>query len=314
MGVIYTLSGAVDADDLGPVLPHEHLPMHYHALEHDRFEPGSKYIVREWYGPILDELDGTPCRTLVDCTPMGHGRDIAFRRELLSRRALQVVMSTGFYIDSHQPQWAREKSAEECTDLMIRELEEGIGDSGVRAGIIKLAPDASSGQSRKVCRAAAEASRQTGARITTHSVNRNRETFDLLCGFGAEPERIYVGHADFVEMEENDYICRNGGNVLFTVWHVDYMIPAHTVYQRFAELVLGGHGEHVLMSVDFAIMVHEADKPTFLSWTLYGTEHRTHAFLWRKVIPTLRESYGLSEDHIAMITVDNPRRMLDFRV
>jgi phosphotriesterase-related protein len=313
MGTVYTLRGSVDADELGAVLPHEHLPMHYHALEHDRYEPGSTYIIKEWYPAILDELAETPCATLVDCSPIGHGRDPALRKELLGDRPLHVVMSTGFYLDTHQPQWAFEKSAEECADIMVRELEEGIGDSGVRAGIIKLAPDAASGQSRKLCRAAASASEQTGARITTHSCNRNRETFDLLCGYGAQPERIYVGHADFAETEENDYVCRNGGNVLFTVWEIDYMIPADTVYRRFAELVRAGHTDRVLMSVDFAIMVLDPASPTFLSWTLYGVEGRTHAFLWRKVIPTLTGTYDVSEEEITAITVENPRRMLDFR-
>ncbi len=67
------------------------------------------------------------------------------------------------------------------------------------------------------------------------------------------------------------------------------------------------------MSVDFAIMVHHGKQPTFLSWTLYGVERRTHDYLHRKVIPTLRGAYGLTEAEIRTITVDNPRRMLDFR-
>jgi len=313
MGVIYTLNGAVDAADLGPVLPHEHLPMHYYALETDDFEPGSKPIVRQWYGPLLDELEATPFRTLVDCSPCGHGRDIAFRRELLAGRDLHVVMSTGLYLDAHQPQWAKEKSAEELAEMFVAELTEGIGDTGVRAGIIKLAPDVSSGQSRKVCRAAAGACRQTNARITTHSCRRNRETFDLLTGLGVPPENIYVGHADFADLAESESICRDGGHVLYTVWDIGYMIPDKLMYQRFAGLVRAGHVRNVLMSVDFAVLVQKPAEPTFLSWTLYGIEGRTHAYLHRVVIPKLVSKYGLSDEEIHIITTDNPREMLDFR-
>jgi phosphotriesterase-related protein len=217
MGTVYTLNGPVDAADLGPVLPHEHLPMNYFAWDTDEFEPGSKAIVRTWYAEILDDLLQTPFRTLVDVSPIGHGRDIQFRKDLVGERDLNVIMATGCYIDAHQPEWVKEKSAEELAEIFVTELEHGIGDTGVRAGIIKLAPDASSGQSRKVCRAAALASQRTNARITTHSCNRNRETFDLLTGFGAAPENIYVGHADFCEFEENEYVCSNGGHLLFTV-------------------------------------------------------------------------------------------------
>jgi len=313
VGVVYTFRGPVDAAELGPVLPHEHLPMHYHAWETDDFEPGSKSIVRQWCGPLLDELAATPFRTLVDVTPMGHGRDVPFRQELLGERDLNVVLSTGFYLDSHQPQWAREASAEQLAEILVKELEEGIGETGVRAGIIKLAPDAASGQSRKVCRAAAMASARTDARITTHSCARNRETFDLLTGLGVPPERIYVGHADFAEFQENEHVCKAGGQVLFTCWDVDYMIPDKRMYSRFAELIRRGYVRNVLMSVDFAIMVQQPAAPTFLSWTLYGVEGRTAAYLHNVVIPKLMGPYGVSGEEIRVITEDNPRRMLDFR-
>ena len=313
MGIVYTIKGPVDSSDLGPILPHEHLPMHYHGQEDDEFEKGSKYIVRDWYSRILDDLLKTPFRTMVDCTMIGHGRDINFRRELIGERPIHVVMATGFYIDSNQPEWAKEKSSEECAELMINELEEGIGETGVRAGIIKLAPVASSGQSRKLCRAGAAASLKTDARITTHSCSRNRETFDLLTGYGVAPENIYVGHADFADSLENKYICKNGGNLIFTVWDIDYMIPDKLMYKRFAELIRAGFAEQVLMSVDFAIMVHNGKAPTFLSWTLYGVERRTHDYLHNVVIPKLKNEYGVSDDEIGTITEENPRRMLDFR-
>ncbi len=313
MGIVYTLTGAVEAADRGPVLPHERLPLIFTASDGEEFEPGSKRIVRGWYGAILDELAATPFRTLVDCTPIGLGRDIAFRKELVGDRDLNVVMSTGCYCDSKQPEWVKERSAEELADFFVRELEEGIGETGVRAGIIKLCPAAASGQSRKVCHAGAMASVRTGARITTHSVYTNRETFDLLTGFGAAPENIYVGHADFAEFEENEYICKNGGNVLFTVWDIDHMIPDKLMYKRFAELVQKGYVENVLMSVDFAITADDPAKPQRLSWMLYGIEGRTHAYLFKTVIPKLQEEYGLSAQDVRTITEDNPRRMLDFR-
>ena len=142
---------------------------------------------------------------------------------------------------------------------------------------------------------------------------RQRQHFDMLTGFGVPPERIYIGHADFAPHEENAYVCSQGGHVLFTVWDIDYMIPDKLMYKRFAELIRAGYTDQVLMSMDFAIMVHNGTQPTFLSWTLYGVERRTHDYLHRRVIPTLQSEFGLTDGELRTITVDNPRRMLDFR-
>jgi predicted metal-dependent phosphotriesterase family hydrolase len=60
-------------------------------------------------------------------------------------------------------------------------------------------------------------------------------------------------------------------------------------------------------------MVLQPTEPTFLAWTLYGIERRTHAYLHNVVIPNLQAAYGLSGEQIRIITEDNPRRMLDFR-
>jgi len=313
MGIVHTLNGAVEAGELGQTLPHEHLPLHYKAWESDEFEPGSKSIVREWYAGILDDLGETPFRTLVDVSPIGHGRDIAFRRELVGERELHVVMSTGFYLDCNQPAWAKEKSMEELADIMVKEIEVGIGETGVKAGIIKLAPDPGAEQSLKVCKAAVMASNRTNSRITTHSCWGSRQHFDLLVEFGADPEKLYLGHADFESVEQLEHVCKNGGHLLFTVWDIDFMIPDKLMYKRFVELVQKGYVENMLMSMDFAIMVQEPAEPMFLTWTLYGVENRTHSYLPRHVIPELKETYGLSKEDIRTITVDNPREMLDFR-
>lgn len=313
MGIVHTLTGPIEATDLGPVLPHEHLPMNFQAQDDDEFNQGSQAIVSRWYREIFDDLEETPFHTLVDCSAIGHGRDIAFKRRLVGDRDIHAVLSTGFYLTDKQPPWALEKKADECADLLVEEIQNGIGGSDVRAGIIKLAPDTTSEQSRKVCRAGAMASLRTGARITTHSVRTNREHFDMLRGFGVPPERIYIGHADFAEFEENAYICAEGGNVLFTVWDIDYMIPDNLMYRRFMELAEAGHVDRILMSIDFAMAVHDGRKPNFLSWMLYGIETRTHSYLHRNVIPKMQETFGLNDDDLRKITVDNPRRMLDFR-
>src|SRR5207253_2192111 len=86
-------------------------------------------------------------------------------------------------------------------DEIGRDATEGVGGSGVRAGIIgEIGTDKPwlSAQEERVHRAAARASRRTGLAITTHSV-QSRVGLDQLSVFeaeGADLSRVVVGHAD----------------------------------------------------------------------------------------------------------------------
>ncbi|HNS32859.1 MAG TPA: hypothetical protein PKN36_07800 [bacterium] len=312
MGKIQTLNGPVDSFQLGSVLPHEHLPLFAQPQDNESFPLSSWGLLKEWFDPLLNELDKTPFRTMVEVTPIALGRDIPLWKEIVGRKRLNVVLSTGFYIDERQPEWAKEKPADDIAEFMVRELKEGIGESGVRAGIIKIAPDASSGQSRKVCRAAAMASRKTNARITTHSWKTNRQDFDLLVEFGADPGNIFIGHADFAGLEENDYICRHGGNVIFTMWGLPHILPDKVIYEQFARLVKSGHVNRTLISIDFAVLLDSPSNPYYFKWSYGGTDRRTFSYIPRVVIPKLSDEYGISPGEIRIMTEDNCRLMLDY--
>ena len=308
MATVYTLSGPVDTDELGVVLPHEHLPLTGFVSEDDRIPAGFAEEIRPWVPPLLDELYEYGGRTLVELTPIACGRDIRFWQELAKDSKLHIVPCTGFYLQDRQPEWAKEQSADELAQRFVREIEVGIGDTRVRAGIIKIAADHLKGQDRKVFRAAAQASLQTGAAITTHSCHAVREHFDFLVSAGAAPERIYIGHADYCDEQysEQRYVCENGGHLIFTTWGIQHLMDQDLLYSCVTTLIQEGYVKHLLMSIDFAIRVCNMME---IGWMNYNVPGRTYSYLFREVLPRLRE-LGVSKADIETMTVENGRKML----
>ena len=84
-------------------------------------------------------------RTVVDATTNECGRDPILLKELSQRTGLHILCATGYYYESESAfaYWNFRSSftdiEEEIAQMMAAELTEGIGGTGVRAGVIKLA-------------------------------------------------------------------------------------------------------------------------------------------------------------------------------
>jgi phosphotriesterase-related protein len=223
-----TTNGPVAAEELGIVLPHEHLifdltgfltaPLDEHERElvdapltlqnsaHLRRSPlvsranllmqDEDVAVRE-LGYFRDAGGGT----VVDCTLPEMKRDVAAVARIAEAAGVNIIVVTGHYVQSmHGPEVARQ-TVDEITEWMLRELREGIDGTGIRAGAIKfgltsvprMPPD-----ERKCLEAAAQAQSETGAPITIHNPppfeKRGVEVVRLLTRAGADPERVIMGH------------------------------------------------------------------------------------------------------------------------
>lgn len=138
--------------------------------------------------------------TVVDCTPIGCGRDAAALRAIaLGCRRVRVVVSTGYSSERAAPGWVRAASEEEVAKTLLRELLEGIeGVAGVRAGAITAAVSAHpTDLERKLLRAAGIASRRSLAPIFVSLPAYEDAPDDLaarvlaeLEGSGASPSRV----------------------------------------------------------------------------------------------------------------------------
>src|SRR6476620_10065599 len=199
---VQTVLGPIDPAELGWVLPHEHtaialwhIPNRWDYWELRRDEP---VIVEE-----LAAFRAAGGGTVVDLTLDGVGRDPAWLATVARATGLHVVMGSGWYRGAHYPAEALidRRSVDALADVIIADATSGVGDTGIRAGIIgEIGTDKPwlSAQEERVHRAAARASRRTGLAITTHAV-QSAVGLDQLRLFeeeGADPARVVIGHAD----------------------------------------------------------------------------------------------------------------------
>lgn len=306
---VETVLGRVDPSELGWVLPHEHtaialwhIPARWDYWELRRDEPA---IVEE-----LAAFRAAGGGTLVDLTLPGVGRDPDWLAGISRATSLHVVMGTGWYRGAYYPAEALidRRSVDSLADEIVRDIEIGVGETGIRAGIIgEIGTDKPwlSAQEERVHRAAARAARRTGAAISTHAAQSavGLDQLDVFESEGADLTRVVIGHSDSNPDPAYHFaIAERGATVEF-----DFIGMSFTPLERFGEdrlvenlcsLLAAGHVERVMLSQD---VCHDAQLKR------YGGNG--YAYLSEAFLPRLRAA-GVGDAEIETMTVANPRRLL----
>jgi phosphotriesterase-related protein len=163
----------------------------------------------------------------VDMELPGIGRDVASLARISRATGLHVIASTGWYTQASHPPEVAQLDVGALADRMVREVEVGIGDTGVRAGNIgevgcsgmpdmPCLPD-----EEKVLRASARAQARTGASLTVHpngGTHGSRETpkhhldfyLDVLESEGADLGKVYMSHMGFYSADVAQHVLRRG--------------------------------------------------------------------------------------------------------
>ena len=308
-GRVQTVTGAIDPAELGSVLPHEHtaialwhIPNRWDYWELRRDEP----VIVEELTAFRDAGGGS----IVDLTVDGVGRDPEWLAGLARATGLHVVMGSGWYRGAYYPAEALidRRSVDALADVIVRDATVGVGETGIRAGIIgEIGVDKPwlSAQEERVHRAAARAARQTGLAITTHAVQSavGLEQLDVFEAEGADLTRVVIGHADsYPSLDYHLAIAERGATVEFDFLGMSFTpLERHgepRIVDNVRELLARGHVERILLSQD---VCHDSQLRR------YGGHGYT--YLAESFLPRLRDA-GVSEDEIRTITIDNPRRLL----
>jgi phosphotriesterase-related protein len=309
MAHVQTVLGPVDSAALGFTLPHEHtaialwqIPNRWDYWELTRDEPT---IVAEL--GLFREAGGSG---LVDLTLPGVGRDPAWLVRIAAATGLHVVMGCGWYRGSYYPAEALidRRSVDDLADELVREATDGVGESGVRPGIIgEIGTDKPwvSALEERVHRAAARAAKRTGLAITTHGVLSDVGLAQLRIfeAEGADPARVVIGHADsYPSLDHYLAIVGRGASVEF-----DFLGMSFTPQERhgegrivelLCELLARGHVDRVLLSQD---VCHNSQLKRY--------QGHGYVYLAESFLPRLRAA-GVSDEEIETMTVANPRRIL----
>jgi predicted metal-dependent phosphotriesterase family hydrolase len=306
---VQTVLGPIKPAELGWVLPHEHtgialwhIPTRWDYWELRRDEP----VIVEELGAFRAAGGGS----LVDLTLDGVGREPEWLVAIARATGLYVVMGAGWYRGAHYPTEVLidRRSVDALAEVIVRDATVGVGETGIRAGIIgEIGTDKTwlSAQEERVHRAAARAARRTGLAITTHAVQSmvGLDQLDVFEAEGADLSRVVIGHADsFPSLAYHLAIVERGATVEFDFLGMSFTpLERHgegRIVDNLRELLSRGHVERILLSQD---VCHDSQLKR------YGGNGYT--YLADTFLPRLRAA-GVSDDEIHTITVDNPRRLL----
>lgn len=199
---IETVTGTIDAGAIGKTLVHEHILVDW--IGADKITPGryDPVEVVATMSPYLREIIDRGYKTLFECTPAYISRDPELLRTLSDRLGLNIITNTGYYKEPYIPASAFGATAEEIADIWICEWRDGIGETGIRPGFIKIAVNGAPlpPMQRKIVKAAGITSLATGLTIASHTGSGDAalEQIEILKGLGLSPDRFIVVHLDGV--------------------------------------------------------------------------------------------------------------------
>lgn len=178
---LLTTLGAFERHQLGLILPHEHIFVDLRTPDQPGYGEAEAEDVIGLMAPQIEAARARGVTAIVECTTGGVGRradiDIAVSRAT----GMPIVMPTGNYREPWIPDWVAEASEEALERWMVKELTQGMDETGVPAAWIKLSAgdDGITPLEARILRAAARASIQTGAVIGSHTI-RGRVVMDQL--------------------------------------------------------------------------------------------------------------------------------------
>lgn len=226
------LAGAAFAESIeGSVLVHEHVLVDFGGVvapgRYDRDEVFRLAL------PKLEEVRKLGCRRFLDCTPDYLGRDVELLARLSQAAGLEIWTNTGIYGAAERkgvPPFARQESAERLARRFVAEARQGV--SGVKPRFIKtgVATAPLDELDRKLVRAAAIASRETGLTVASHTGRGAAalEQLDIFVSEKVSPTKFVWVHAQNEKDHAfHDKAARAGAWVEF-----DALRPGHSEWQR----------------------------------------------------------------------------------
>jgi len=181
MRQLHTTLGPFAKDQLGMILPHEHVFVDLRTPDQPGYAEAEAADVVRLMAPEIEAIKARGITALVECSTGGVGRRADLDLAVSRATSFPIVVPTGNYREPWIPDWVREASEEALEEWMVDELDNGIEDTGVRAGWIKLSAgdDGITPLEAKILRAAARAGARTGAIIGSHTI-RGRVVMDQL--------------------------------------------------------------------------------------------------------------------------------------
>ncbi len=298
MKVLHTTLGPKRAEELGMILPHEHVFVDLRTPDQPGYAQADPADVVRVMGPEIEAIKARGITALVECSTGGVGLRVDIDLAVSRATGFPIVVPTGNYREPWIPDWVRSASEVELEAQMYRDLAEGVGDTGVKAAWIKISAgdDGITPLEAKILRAAARAAQRTGAVIGSHTI-RGRvvmDQLDIIEAEGYRADRFISIHTQ----EEKDFglniaVAQRGAWIEYD--HVG-RAPDASVSDLILRALAAGLGSQLLLSHDRGW--YDPAIPGGGTATPY-----THL---SDVMLPLLQAEGIDDAAIRQLTVSNP--------
>ncbi|MDN5212058.1 phosphotriesterase [Fulvivirgaceae bacterium BMA12] len=307
--IVMTVKGPISSHKMGRSLIHEHILVDFigaNEISDDRWE---KSEVIEVVMPYLKEVQTLGCETLFDCTPNYLGRDPELLRRLSDSVGINIITNTGYYgarDNKFLPPHAFTETADQLAGRWISEWENGINETNIKPGFIKIGVDRGplSELHQKLITAAARTHLKTGLTIASHTgpAIPAFEEMAILKKEGVSPEAFIWVHAQ-VEKDISNHIKAAQEGAWISLDGLNDKNP-----ERYLTMINNLKNNGLLGKV---LISHDA------GWFSPGEEgggnFKGYTPVFKKLIPLLKaEKYSTEE--INQLLIDNPRNALEIKV
>ena len=323
MTKVNTVLGEISPDSLGVTLMHEHILYGYPGWEGDRtIAPLDREMIVNNAVETLTQLKNEyGLNSYVDATALDGGRMPDIYKEISEKSEVNIICATGYYYEGEgsPTYWQFRGSlgdiSEELYELFMKEVTDGIMDTGIKAGVLKVGSSKGciTDYEKLMFQTVARVQQETGIPIITHTQEGTMgpEQAALLIEAGADPKRTQIGHmSDNTDIGYQEATFKQGVYVSWDRMGLQGLVGCPMDEERYPvmiELIKKGYGDRLMISHDFIITwlgrplnLPETALPLVANW------HPSHLF--KNIIPALKKG-GVTDEQIDIILKDNPRRI-----
>jgi phosphotriesterase-related protein len=313
MAMVETVRGPVAIEELGSTLMHEHV----FVLDPEAIANyGSAWGPNLWDEQVrvadaiakLRAVSDAGIRTLVDPTVVGLGRFVPRLQRINAEVDLNIVVATGLYAFMELPQFFRYRSPDQLAELFVRDIRDGIEDTGVRAAFLKCAIEEHGlvGDVPTIVAAIAAASLETGAPIMVHTNAVARTGLLAIEAFakeGVDLANVVIAHVgDSNDLGYIREIAASGAFLGCDRFGIEHFNPLDRRIETLLALVAEGYAERIHLGHDAACFYD-----FMVGDEKFADEKPDYLLVQNVVLPALREA-GVAEEQIDAMTTESARR------
>ena len=338
-GMVMTVRGAMPADRIGVTLPHEHILNDCRCWWNQPIEPERQHLAKDpVHLGIIGELRMDPfvsldnCtlndeplaiaelmtffqaggQTVVDPTCRGIGRNPEALVRISLATGLNIIMGAGYYLQTSHPPSLRAMSIDDIADEIVAEAHHGVGDTGVRIGLIGeigVSGDFTS-EEEKSLRGAARAQRRSELPLMVHLpawYRHGHRVLDIVGEEGGNVLHTILCHMNpsGADVGYQTSLAERGAFIEYDMLGMDYWYADQGVQcpsdednaRAIKGLIDRGFLDRILLSQD-----------VFLKMMLMRYGGFGYAYVLRHFVPRLRR-HGVTDSQIKIMLGDNPRRV-----